>query len=324
MPGIALQQVLVINPDLFNDRCFMKILLSASFFLLISLHASALQLDKEYRVFDGKPVNLQKVIGHQPVYIKFWATWCLECRQELPSLQKTYEQYKSKIAIYAVNLNINETDEFIRALKEKNKLTLPIVMDNNGSIASNFQFYGTPFHALLNAKGELVYSSYKDDDALKKELEKLSQSVVKKDSEKPVIGASQKTISEPAGISMVYFSAAWCDWYMKDIHPGMSKNCINATHALNQLHQENSNVPLKAYVTYLWTEPKDLDEYLKKYAIAYKVDIDQENKLARHYQVTQYPSLLILKDGKEVKRFDRFDNPHLLKQALVDLGGDRK
>lgn len=297
----------------------MKKLFLCYVIFLWSLHASALQLDKEYQVFDGKTINLQEVVGSKPVYIKFWATWCLECRQELPSLQKTYEKYKNKIAIYAVNLNINETDEFIRRLKEKNQLTIPIVMDNNGSIAGNFQFYGTPFHVLINTKGELVYTTYKDDDALQKELEKLSKTVVKNDAEKTAAKTSSKHISEPAGISMVYFSATWCDWYMKDIHPEMSKNCISATQMMNQVYKENTKIPLKAYVTYLWTEPKDLDEYLKKNTIAYKVEIDLENQLARHYQVTQYPSLLILKDGKEIKRFNQFDNPATINKTLADL-----
>ncbi len=123
------------------------------------LQAKPLQLAEQYQVFDSKPVDLRQVVGQKPVYIKFWATWCLDCRKELPSLQQTYEKYRDKIAIYAVNLNINETDEYIRRLKEKNQLTIPIVMDNNGSIASNFQFFGTPFHALINAKGEVVYTT---------------------------------------------------------------------------------------------------------------------------------------------------------------------
>lgn len=283
------------------------------------LQAQALQLKNEYQVFDGKPINLQQVIGHKPVYIKFWATWCLECRQELPSFQKTFDKFHDKIAIYAVNLNINETDEFIRSLKEKNNLTIPIVMDDNGSIAGNFQFYGTPFHALINAKGKVVYTSYKDDEVLQKELEKLSLPVEKNDSGKTANTVSPTLVNEPAGISMVYFSAVWCDWYMKDIHPEMSKNCINATHAINDIYEAKNTAPLKAYVTYLWTEPKDLTEYLKKYAINYKVDIDAENQLARHYHVSRYPSLLILKDGKEIKRFDSFDDPDVFKRSVFSL-----
>lgn len=271
------------------------------------LLAKPLQLAEQYEVFDGKSIDLRQVVGHKPVYIKFWATWCLDCRKELPNLQQTYEKYRNKIAIYAVNLNINETDEYIRHLKEKNQLTIPIVMDNNGSIASNFQFYGTPFHALINAQGEVAYTTYKDDAELQRQLQQLANNNT---ATKTVATApTTETIKPlPKGISLVYFSATWCDWYMEDIHPEMSTNCLAATQTVNKLHQQLPQLSLQAYVTHLWTEQKDLDEYIKKFSIAYPVTIDTDNQIAQHYRTNDYPSLLVFKDGKEVKRFARFES----------------
>lgn len=286
--------------------------------LLMTLNAQAWTLDKEYQVFDSQPIDLQQQIGKKPVYIKFWATWCLDCRRELPSLQKTYEKYKDTISIYAVNLNINETDEFIRKLKQENQLSIPIVMDNNGSIASNFQFYGTPFHALINADGKLVYTSYKDDENLAKALQQLSNS---KNPETVVAVSKNKPIkTHTKGISLLYFSATWCDWYMKDIHPEMSENCIQATNMMNQLKQKNPALPLKSYVTHLWTETADLKKYLDTYKIQYSVEIDLDNLHAQAYAVSQYPTLLLLKDGKEIKRFDDFSNANsILDETLKFL-----
>lgn len=279
----------------------------------ISLQAKILHLDDQYQVFDGDPINLKKVMGHKPVYLKFWATWCLDCRRELPDLQKTYEHFQDKIAIYAVNLNINETDEYINQLKQKYNLTIPIVMDNNGSIASNFQFYGTPFHALINAQGDVVYTSYKDDAALQQQLQQLARAVVKPQELK--VTASEKPIAIKAekGFSLLYLSATWCDWYMKDIHPEISKNCAGATELINQIYEQNPDVTLNAYVTHLWTEEKDLHEYLKKSAINYEVVIDADNAVARQYRVTQYPTLILLENGKEIKRFSQFENAEDIK-----------
>lgn len=283
------------------------------FLLLLAINSSGLQANplqfaEQYDVFDGKPVDLRQIVGHKPVYIKFWATWCLDCRKELPSLQQTYEKYRDNLAIYAVNLNINETDEYIRRLQQKNNLTIPIVMDNNGSIASNFQFYGTPFHALINAQGEVVYTTYKDDRELQQQLQKLAAQ------SKPEVRNIDSTTKPattipvlPKDISLVYFSATWCDWYMKEIHPEMAANCLAATQTVNKLHQQLPQLSLQAYVTHLWTEQKDLNGYIKKFSITYPVAIDTDNQIAQHYRTSDYPSLLIFKDGKEVKRFTRFD-----------------
>jgi thiol-disulfide isomerase/thioredoxin len=286
-----------------------KIRFSLLLLLLPSLwlNAKSLQLDDEYAVFGGQPVNLKQVVGQKPVYIKFWATWCMDCRRELPGLQKIYETYRDKIGVYAVNLNINEKDEYILALQKEHKLTIPIVMDNKGSIAGNFQFYGTPFHVLINAQGKVVYSTYKDDEVLQQQLLRLAnQENVKTNAETAAVPLTNIT-SLPAGTSLIYFSATWCDWYMKDIHPEMATNCINSTHLMNQLSKKKAGTSLQAYVTHLWTEPKDLQEYVTRFSVDYPVSIDKDNQIARHYQVSEYPTLIVFKDQQELKRYIRFD-----------------
>jgi thiol-disulfide isomerase/thioredoxin len=296
-----------------------KIRLGLLLLLLPSLwlQAKPLQFDDEYAVFGGQPVNLKQVVGKQPVYIKFWATWCLDCRKELPHLQQIYEKYRDKIAIYAVNLNINETDEYILRLQQKHQLTIPIVMDNNGSIASNFEFPGTPFHVLINAQGEVVYATHKDDSALQQQLDLLAGQ-----NSKPTAPSSSTAVttdnipSLSEGVTLVYFSATWCDWYMKDIHPEMSKNCTQATGLINQLHQQHPKVALQAYVTHLWTEEKDLIEYKEKHSIQYPVTIDKENQIARHYQTSEFPTLIIFKNKQEVKRYNRFDKSDVLMKEV--------
>ncbi len=298
------------------------------FFLLIALasiklQASALQLDEQYVVFDGQPINLKQVIDHKPVYIKFWASWCMECRKELPSLQQTYEKYRNNIAIYAVNLNINETDEYIRRLQQKNNLTIPIVMDNNGSIAGNFQFSGTPFHALINANGEVVYTTYKDDAVLQQQLQQLAVNNGNKTVSLKA-PAAKKIKPLPSGLLLIYFSAAWCDWYMKDLHPDMATNCLTATKFMNEIYQKQPNIPLQAYVTHLWTEQKDLDEYRNKFLIRYPLTIDTDNRIAQHYGNSEYPALLVFSQGKEVKRFTKFDSPEEVLKTINQLAGSDK
>lgn len=283
------------------------------------VQAKPLELDDQYSVFGGQPVNLKQIIGKQPVYMKFWATWCLDCRRELPSLQQTYERYRDKIAIYAVNLNINETDEFILRLQQKNKLTVPIVMDHQGSIAGNFQFYGTPFHVLINAQGDVTYSTYKDDEALQQQLQQLADQSKTKIGRESTQMVAANIAPLPKGTALVYLSATWCDWYMKDIHPEMSANCLNATQTMNQIYQQKPSVALQAYVTHLWTEPKDLQEYINKFSIAYPVSIDSDNNIARHYKSTQYPALLVFKNGQEVKRFEQFSDGKSIQQQVIQL-----
>ena len=275
------------------------------------------QLENSYQTFAGSPVSLKSYIGHKPVYLKFWASWCLDCRRELPSLQHAYEEYQDQVAMFAVNLNINETDAAIRKLQEKNHLTIPIVMDHNGTIASNVEFVGTPFHVLINRQGEVVYSTYKDDALLQKKLAQLAQTgTVEKVTELPPEVKTSSSESVVAGASLLYFSATWCDWYMKDIHPEMAENCVNAIHVMDTFYQQHPQLPVQAYVTHLWTEPKDLTEYSKKFSIAYPLAIDQNNKQFRRVNGEGYPMMLLLNNGETVARITDFSKPDEVIAAL--------
>ncbi len=222
------------------------------------LHAKPLLLENQYQIFEGEKISLQAVIGEKPVYLKFWATWCLECRHELPSLEQAYQKHRDQIAMFAVNLNINETDTAIKKLQQKHRLTIPVLMDNNGTIASNFVFKGTPFHVLINRKGEVVYTTYKDDAQLAQQLALLAKDSAAASQVIDINTAAQSSSKPlPSGISLVYFSATWCDWYMKDIHPEISNNCIYAQRAVDKLYRSTPGLQLTAYVTHLWTAAKN-------------------------------------------------------------------
>ena len=272
-------------------------------------NAKPLQFEASYETFEHQKVDLQSMIGKKPVYLKFWATWCLDCRHELPSLEKTYVKYRDKMAIYAVNLNINETDEAIRKLQQKNKLTIPILMDNNGTIAGNFEFKGTPFHVLINRKGEVIYTTYKDDAELAAQLELLAKDASATTAAKEEANLFN-TNNTPLlnGISLVYFSATWCDSYMKDVEPKISINCVNAIKTVDKLYRSQETLQLLAYVTHLWTEQTDLADYRKRFTLPYKVNMDENNQKFRHFKASGYPTLIVFKDGTEVTRFTEFSS----------------
>lgn len=271
------------------------------------VNAKALQFDASYETFEHQKVDLKSFIGTKPVYLKFWASWCLDCRHELPSLEKTYQKYHSQMAIYAVNLNINETDEAIKKLQQKNNLTIPILMDNNGTIAGNFEFKGTPFHVLINRKGEVVYTTYKDDAQLAAQLDMLAKDSQKATETPERVNQVDTTNTQlPNGVSLVYFSATWCDSYMQDVDAEISKNCINAIHTIDKLYRAQPTTQLIAYVTHLWTEQADLTDYRKRFSVPYKVTMDENNERFRHFKASGYPTLIVFNNGSEVERFTKF------------------
>lgn len=279
--------------------------------LSLTAHATELSFKEQYDVFNGSTVDIKKVVGKKPVYIKFWATWCLECREELPSLQSTYAKYGKDIAMFAVNLNINENAEYIQRAINKHNLTIPIVMDDNGSIASNFDFVGTPFHALIDQTGNVVYTTYKDDEKLAANIEKLADngkfSAVKEGVSAVGKPSTSKTLAK-SGVELVFLTATWCDSYMLDIHPDMAENCMNSYDALKKVSKKYSDLNISVFATYLWTENKDVSDFQKKMLDGFTVKMDEDNAVARELKVSHYPTLLVFEDGKEKLRIEYFSN----------------
>jgi len=72
------------------------------------------------------------------VVLNFWGTWCQPCKDEMPALEKVYQDFKDQ-GVTVVGLNIGETDVSVKAFRERYDLHFPIVMDQNKEIT---QLYG--------------------------------------------------------------------------------------------------------------------------------------------------------------------------------------
>ena len=104
--------------------------------------------------FLGNEVNLNNFHG-KLIIINFWATWCTPCKEEIPSLDKFYQDNNFKnLVAFAVNIeqpNIIKTKKFFTDL---NIQKLEIFFDSNLNFVKEFKLRGVPTTVLINKKGE--------------------------------------------------------------------------------------------------------------------------------------------------------------------------
>ncbi len=108
----------------------------------------------ETTVYTGEAVSLDDYRG-QVVVINFWATWCGPCRVEMPALQAAYEELADDgLEILAVNRG--ELPDRIDGFREEFGLTFPLLLDQNETIATDYQVVSMPTTYVLDADGIIL------------------------------------------------------------------------------------------------------------------------------------------------------------------------
>jgi len=90
----------------------------------------------------------------QVVMINVWATWCLPCRVEMPSIEALHKDYGPKgLKIVAVSIDDPGTDSAIRAFARQYGLTFEILHDPNGKITDMYDISGYPETFIVGRDG---------------------------------------------------------------------------------------------------------------------------------------------------------------------------
>jgi len=96
---------------------------------------------------DGSTIGLTDLIGKY-VLINYWATWCIPCKEELPILERIYQEYKSRgLVILSVDAIEQDTADKLQAVISQVGMTFPTLLDQGNQFADSYQaiFFPTSF-----------------------------------------------------------------------------------------------------------------------------------------------------------------------------------
>lgn len=90
--------------------------------------------------------------------LNVWATWCLPCREEMPSLQRLHEALGGHgLKIVAVSIDRDEdAAEKIRDFAREYGLTFEILHDPSGEIQRAYQTTGVPETFVIAREGDIL------------------------------------------------------------------------------------------------------------------------------------------------------------------------
>lgn len=154
---------------------FKKTLLLSTLWLTTSLITTSAQAEElkvhvgdfSVTTMQGQQFEFDMQALKKPIYIKFWATWCSYCTEEMPHFEQSFQAYQDKMDFVAINVGMNDSLARINKYFERHNFQVPVVFDEYGELVGQFEVKGTPLHVLINKQGKVVHRSALLTDALK-------------------------------------------------------------------------------------------------------------------------------------------------------------
>ncbi len=106
--------------------------------------------------YDGNTVRLTDLEG-QVVLLNVWATWCMECLEEMPYLNELHEEY-SPSGLKTLSVSIDTlSPEIVKEFADDMDMTTEIWYDPRNNATREFRMMGPPITLLINGNGELIH-----------------------------------------------------------------------------------------------------------------------------------------------------------------------
>ena len=97
------------------------------------------------------------------IFLNFWATWCGPCRNEMPDIQKLYEEYSAQgedaevviLGIAGPGIGQEGSAEEIADFMTENGYTYPVLMDTSGEMFTQYGISAFPTTFMIDKDGNV-------------------------------------------------------------------------------------------------------------------------------------------------------------------------
>jgi cytochrome c biogenesis protein CcmG/thiol:disulfide interchange protein DsbE len=124
------------------------------------------------QLFDGGTFDLAAMKG-KPVLVNFWASWCIPCEDEAPTLERIARAYRDRVTF--IGVDVQDTDAGGREFIHRFGVSYPNGPDPSGSISVDYGMSGVPESYFVDRDGKIVrkWQGPLDDQRLRAFLDEL-------------------------------------------------------------------------------------------------------------------------------------------------------
>ena len=279
------------------------------------------------KTIDDETIDLGSLYGKKAVYLKFWATWCVPCREQMPHFEQTYETAGPDMAVIAIDVGFNDSVVAVRDYRKKLAITMPIVFDD-GSLVAAFHLRVTPTHVVIGRDGRILYVGHLADKELDEALIAARApaargpraSAMARDDSLPIFVGDrlpkrslrtldgqrfdfQGGVAQRKMTALVFLSP-WCESYLAPTRPEVAANCRNMRAQFTALGKD-PRVRWLGIASGLWADSADLRQYRAEYKVTIPLTLDASGEVFRAFRVNDVPTILIADaNGRIVRRIE--------------------
>lgn len=269
------------------------------------------------KTIDGQTIDLGALYGKKAVYLKFWATWCVPCREQMPHFERTFEQAGPDMAVIAIDVGFDDSVEEVRKYRQAVGLGMPIVFDD-GTLGEAFHLRVTPQHVVIGRDGRILYVGHEANDKLEAALAQartsasanVAAAAVPKNEPHYDVGdrvpafqvhtLDGKSLpafgATPGQPTALLFLSPWCESYLAKSRPALAESCRVARERAEVLARQ-SGARWLGVASGLWANRDELAAYQREHHIAMPLALDDSGALFRRFRVMHVPTVIVL-DGQ--------------------------
>jgi peroxiredoxin len=106
-------------------------------------------------VASGDSVGLDAYEG-KVILLNIWATWCIPCEAEMPSIQRLYDEFGPQ-GLEVVAVSVDDGDPArVKEWVDERGLTFQVLHDQSGDIERTYQTIGVPETFIIDRDGVIV------------------------------------------------------------------------------------------------------------------------------------------------------------------------
>jgi thiol-disulfide isomerase/thioredoxin len=267
---------------------------------------------------DGATIDLARLYGRKALYLKFWATWCVPCRQQMPHLERTYEQAGDDLEVVAIDAGFNDSLDDVRAYRRSLGLRMPIVLDD-GHLGAAFHLRVTPQHIVIGRDGRIAYVGHLADARLDAALAEArrrpaaagilaahaahaapaAHAYAVGDVIAPLAlapeGDRARPVPDPAAphFTVLVFLSPWCESYLAQSRPARASACRDARLEVERL-ASRTDATWIGVASGLWATDDDVRRYRAESKVGIPVALDADGDLFRRFGIRDVPALVVV------------------------------